>query len=103
MCVLLAGLIGNGGLRCGFDMGMFFAWWVCSMCVCFLLGGFDGGGDGGGFFFFFWLWFMVVGGCGVDVDVDVVVVGWMWRFLFSFSFFFVSCGMHGWRFVVVVV
>ena len=66
MCVLLAGLIGNGGLRCGFDMGMFFAWWVCSMCVCFLLGGFDGGGDGGGFFFFFC--------CGLWWWVDV---GWM--------------------------
>lgn len=96
MCVLLAGLIGNGGLRCGFDMGMFFAWWVCSMCACFLLGGFDGGGDGGSFFFFFLLWFMVVGGCGVDVDVDVVVVGWMWRFLFSFSFFCVVLLRSNW-------
>ena len=47
VCVLLGGLIGNGGLGCGFAAG----------------------GDGGGFFYFFfpavvyggeWMW----GGCG---------------------------------------
>ena len=27
--VLLGGLIGNGGLGCGFALCVFFAWWVC--------------------------------------------------------------------------
>ena len=74
VCVLLGGLIGNGGLGCGF-----------ALCVCFLLGGFARGGDGGSFFFsfffsFFLLQFVVVGGCG------------------GFLFFF-FCGMGGSRVV----
>jgi len=34
VCVLLGGLIGNGGLGCWFAVCVFFAWWVCSVCVC---------------------------------------------------------------------
>lgn len=45
VCVLLGSLIGNGGLGCGFALCVFFAWQVCSMCVCFLLGRFAGGDD----------------------------------------------------------
>ena len=39
-CALLGGLIGNGGLGCGFAVCVFFAWCVCSVCVCvfFLVG-----------------------------------------------------------------
>ena len=67
VCVLLSGLIGYGGLRCGFAVYVFFAWWVYSVCVCvfFFLGGFAGGGDGGGFFFFFFVSCGMGGGfCG---------------------------------------
>ena len=53
--VLLGGLIGNGGLGCGFALCVFFAWWVCwwQRWWRFLF-----------FFFLFLLWFVVVGGCG---------------------------------------
>ena len=45
VCVLLGSLIGNGGLGSGFALCVFFAWQVCSMCVCVLLGGFASGSD----------------------------------------------------------
>ena len=73
VCVLLGGLIGNGGLGCGF-----------ALCVCFLLGGFARGGDGGSFFFSFFFFFSCYS-------------LWWWVDVEVFYFFF--CGMGGSRVV----
>ena len=51
VCVLVDGLISNGGLGCGFALCVFLLSGF-ALCVCFLLGGFFGGGDGGLFFSF---------------------------------------------------
>ena len=70
MCVLLGGLIGNGGLGCGF-----------ALCVCFLLGGFARGGDGGIFFFYFFFFFSCYS-------------LWWWVDVEVFYFLFLR---HGWK------